>query len=65
MRFLEGLPIPGNVVLEGLGQDMASMIEDWITRCEFSGRMANFVNYCLGGSGSEYVECEKGLNNEM
>ena len=29
MRFLEGWPVPGNMVLDGLGQDMVSLIKDW------------------------------------
>ena len=48
VRFLEGLPVPGNMVLDCLGQDMVSLIKDWIARCEVSGRMASSRKYSPG-----------------
>ena len=48
MRFLEGWPAPGNMVLDGLGQDMVSLIKGWIARCEVSGRMTSSRKYGLG-----------------
>ena len=52
MRFLEELPIPGNIVLEGLGHDMVNLIKACIARCEVSGRMANSRKYGLAWFGS-------------
>ena len=65
MRFLEGLPAPGNMVLDGLDQDMVSLIKGWIARCEVSGRMTSSRKYGLGQSGPGYGQFDKGLNREM
>ena len=65
MRFLEGWPVPGNMVLDGLGQDMVSLIKEWIARCEVSGRMASSTKYGPGWSGLGYGQFDKGLNSEM
>ena len=40
MRLLEGLPVPGNIVLDGLGQKLIDLITEWIARSLRSGRVA-------------------------
>ena len=51
MRFLEGWPVPGNVVVDGLGHDLVSLIKDWIARCQVSGRIASARKYGPGWPG--------------
>ena len=62
---MEGLPTPGNIALDGLGQDVVCLIKDCITRCEVSGRMANSRKCGFGGSGSGYGQFDEGLHGEM
>ena len=52
MRFLEGWPVPGNIVLGGFGQDVVSLMRT-ISRCEVSGigRMTSSRKNGLGWSG--------------
>ena len=38
------------MVPDGLGQDMVSLMKDWIARCEVSGRMTSSRKYGLGWS---------------
>ena len=40
-RCEEGWPVPGNMVLDGLGQDMAHLIKDRKAKCKVSERMAS------------------------
>ena len=65
MRFLEGWPVPGNVVLNGLGKDLVSLIKDWMASCQVSERMASSRKYGPGWSGPGYGQFDKGLNSEM
>ena len=65
MRFLEGLPVPGNMVLDGLGQDVVSLMKDSIPRCEASGRIASSRKYGPGWSGSGTGRLDRGLNREI
>ena len=64
MGFLEGLPVPGNMILDGL-QDMVSLIKDRIARCEVSGRIASSRKYGPGWFGPGYGQFDKGLDSEM
>ena len=54
MRFLEGWPVPGNVVLNGLGKDLVSLIKDWMASCQVSERMASSRKYGPGWFGPGY-----------
>ena len=47
------------------GQDMVSLIEHLMSRCEVSGRMTNSRKCGLGGSGSADCQFDEGLNREM
>ena len=60
VRFLEGWPAPGNMVLGGLGQDTVSLIEDWIATYGVSGRMAR--KHRLGWPGPGCGQFDKGLS---
>ena len=53
------------MVLGGLSPDMVSLIKDWITICNVSGRMASSRKYRLGWPGPGYGQFDKGLNSEM
>ena len=65
VRCLQGWPVPGNMVLDGLGQDMVSLIKDRITRCEVSGRMASSKKYDPTWSAPGYGQFDEGLKSEM
>ena len=64
MRFLEGLPVPGNVVMDGLGHDLVSLIKDWIARCQVSG-ITSSRKCGPGWPGPGYAQFDKGLDSEM
>ena len=43
MRFLEGWPVPRNMIPDGLRQDMGSLMKVRRARCEVSGRIASYL----------------------
>ena len=51
---------PGN-----LGHEFASLIKDWIARCQVSGKMASSRKYGPGWPGLGYGQFDKGLDSEM
>ena len=53
------------MVLDGVGQDMVSLIKDGIARCEVSGRMASSRKCGLGWFGLRFGWFEEGLDSEM
>ena len=65
MRFLEGWPVPGNIVLDGLGQDVVSLMRR-IARCEVSGigRISSSRKNGLGWSGPGCGQFDKGFDTE-
>ena len=65
MRLLEELPVPGNIDLDGLGQDVVSLMRNSMARCVVSGRVASTRKYGPGWSGPGYSEFDKGLDREM
>ena len=65
MKFLEGWPVPGNVVLDGLGNDLVSLMKVWMARCQVSGKIASSRKYGPGWSGPGYGQFDKGLDGEM
>ena len=56
MKFLGVLPIPENMVLEGLGQDVINLEKDLKAQCKVSGRMAMVLD---GLFESRYCQFEK------
>ena len=65
MRLLEWWSIAGNMVLDGLGHDLVSLIKDWKARCPVSGKLASSRKYSLGWSGLGYDQFDRGLDSEM
>ena len=43
MRFLEGWPVPRNMIPDGLCQDVGSLMKVRRARCEVSGRIASYL----------------------
>ena len=66
MRFLEGWPDPGSIVLDGLGQDVYSLMRR-IARCEVFGtaRMTRSRKNGLGWSGLGSGQFDKGFDTEL
>ena len=62
MRFLEGWPL-GNRVLDGLGQDVVSLMKDSIAKFEVLRWMARSRKYGPGSFGFGYGQFDKGLNS--
>ena len=65
MRLLEGWSVPGNIILDGLGHDVVSLMKR-IARREVSGtgRMSS-RKYGLGWFWPGCGEFDKGFDTEM
>ena len=62
---LEGWPVPGNVILDGLGQGMVSLIEGLDSELLGFGRDCQFQEMWSGWSGAGAGRFDKVLNGEI